>query len=389
MINIPLMQENIMRDDLDILVEYLKQDNPRLTAGSEVFAFEKEWSEWLGVKHSLFVNSGSSANILTMAAIKHLYGDGEIIVPSLTWVSDISSVMFAGLTPVFVDINSKNLAMCEEQVLSKITDKTKAVFLTHILGFNGLSQELLDELDRRDILLIEDVCESHGATFKNKKLGSYGFASNFSFYFAHHMSTIEGGVICTNDEKFYQTLRMLRSHGMVRELSSQDMKDEYSNKYPDLNPEFIFSYPSYNMRSTELNAIIGRSQLKKLDSNNDLRRKNCDLFYSLLNSDRYRTDFDLDGAVNYAFVLVLRNKDDELMTKVSNSLRENKVEFRRGTSGGGNQLRQPYLREIMPEGYYEEFPVTDHIHFYGMYIGNYPGLEEEKIKSLCELLNSL
>ncbi|WP_206611181.1 DegT/DnrJ/EryC1/StrS aminotransferase family protein [Halobacteriovorax sp. HLS] len=389
MINIPLMQENITRDDLDILVEYLKQDNPRLTAGSEVLAFEKEWSEWLGVKYSLFLNSGSSANILTMAAIKHLYGDGEIIVPSLTWVSDISSVMFAGLTPIFVDINPKNLAMCEKQVLSKITDKTKAVFITHILGFNGLSQDLLDELKKREILLIEDVCESHGATFNNKKLGSYGFASNFSFYFAHHMSTIEGGVVCTNDEKFYQTLRMLRSHGMVRELSSQEMKDSYINKYPDLNPEFIFSYPSYNMRSTELNAIIGRSQLKKLDANNDLRRTNCDLFYSLLDSEKYRTDFDLDGAVNYAFVLILKDKDDDLMKKVSNSLRDNMVEFRRGTSGGGNQLRQPYLREIMPPSYYEQFPETDHIHFYGMYIGNYPGLEVEKIKSLCELLNSL
>ena len=180
-LDIPLMNNNITREDLDVLIEFLKTD-AILTQHKNVREFEKEWSEWLGVKHSVFVNSGSSANLITMAAIKHLYGGGgEIIVPTLTWVSDIASVMQNDFTPVFVDIDPDSLAMDPKQIMEKVTDKTRAVFITHILGLNGLTQELLDFLEQKNILLIEDVCESHGATFKGKRLGSYGHASEFLF----------------------------------------------------------------------------------------------------------------------------------------------------------------------------------------------------------------
>src|SRR5205823_3123037 len=161
---------------------------------------EREWSDWLGVKHSVFVNSGSSANLLTLATLKELRGaGGEVIVPTITWVSDIAAVLHCGFDPVFVDIDPRTLGMDNEQVLAKITPRTRAVFLTHILGYNGLGQRLLDELDRRRIPLIEDVCEAHGATFNGHKLGTFGLISNFSFYYAHHLSTIEGGMVCTND----------------------------------------------------------------------------------------------------------------------------------------------------------------------------------------------
>src|SRR4029077_17164484 len=118
------------------------------------------------------------------------------------------------------------------------------------------TDQLLSELQQRHIPLVEDVCESHGATHNGKKLGSFGWISNFSFYYAHHMSTIEGGMVCTNDEEVYQTVRMLRSHGMVREATSSGVKDKFQQKHPDLNPDFIFAYPAYNMRSTELNAVL-------------------------------------------------------------------------------------------------------------------------------------
>src|ERR1700677_4985420 len=169
----PLMQNNISRGDLDAVIEFLKQDDPILTQSKQVQAFEQEWSDWVGVKYSVFVNSGSSANLLTMAAIKELHGPGEVLVPSLTWVSDIASVLQCGFTPVFTDIDPRTLGMDNKEIIRKITDKTRAVFLTHILGYNALSQELLDELKVRNIPLIEDVCESHGATFKGRKLGSY------------------------------------------------------------------------------------------------------------------------------------------------------------------------------------------------------------------------
>jgi len=384
----PLMRNNIMREDLDAVIEHLKQDDPILTNGANVRAFEQEWSEWLGVKYSVFVNSGASTNLLTMAIlkIKHPEG-GEVIVPPLTWVSDISSVLQNGFTPVFVDIDPHSLAMDTEQVLSKITNKTRAVFLTHVQGFDGLTDKLIDELKEKDIPLIEDVCESHGATHNNIKVGNFGWISNFSFFYAHHMTTIEGGMICTNDEEIYQQIRMLRSHGMVREATDEILQKKYQNNNPELNPDFIFSYPSYNVRNTEIGGIMGRKQLKRLDLNVDRRNKNLKRFLQEIDSTKYRTDFKLEGASNYAFNLILREADDKFVQRVMDKMRESGIEFRRGSAGGGNQIRQPYLRGIVPEGHYKNFPEVEHVHFYGFYIGNYPDLSYEEIDDICNILN--
>jgi len=385
----PLMQNNITRADLDAVIDYLKQDDPILTQSANVRAFEKEWSNWVGVKHSVFLSSGSSANLVTLAAMKELHGGGDIIVPPLTWVSDVAAVLHCGFNPVFVDIDPRTLGMDPKQVLEKITSRTRAVFLTHILGYNALTRELVEELARRKIPLIEDVCESHGATFEGKRLGSIGWASNFSFYYAHHLSTIEGGMVCTNDEELYETVRMFRAHGLVRELDSQARKEAYWKKHPDLNSEFIFTYPAYNFRSTELNAIIGRNQLKRLDDIVKKRTDNLVYFLKNLNPTAYQTDFAVEGSSNYAFTLILKQPDEKLCERVMATLKDNGIEFRRGTSGGGNQLRQPYLRRIMPHEEWKKFPRTDHVHFFGFYIGNYPTLEKSKIKDLCDLLNSL
>src|SRR5437762_3989802 len=160
----PLMKYNIAREDLDAVYTLLSRDDVLLTQSANVRAFEREWSDWLGVRYSVFVNSGSSANLVTLAALKELRGGGEVIVPPLTWVSDIAAVLHCGLEPVFVDIDPRTLGMDNEQVIARLTDRTRAVFLTHILGYNALGPRLLAELERRKIPLIEDVCESHGAT---------------------------------------------------------------------------------------------------------------------------------------------------------------------------------------------------------------------------------
>jgi CDP-6-deoxy-D-xylo-4-hexulose-3-dehydrase len=384
----PLMKNNIAREDLDAVIRFLQQEDPILTQSKNVAAFEEEWSQWLGMKHSVFVNSGSSANQITMAAIRERFGGGEIIVPTLTWISDIASVLQNGFDPVFVDINPRTLGMDTKQVVKKISKKTRAVFLTHILGYNALDDYLLAELKKRNIPLIEDVCESHGATFKGRKLGSFGFASNFSFYYAHHMSTIEGGMVCTDDPDFYELLRMFRSHGMVRESKSDALKNRYKSEWPDLNPDFIFAFPAYNVRSTEINAVMGCSQLKRLDARNKIRTRNLNCFLDGLDPKRYFTDFEREGSCNYAFTLVLREPDQELWDRIEKTLRERKIEFRRGTSGGGNQLRQPFMRKLMPAEY-KKYPKVNHVHFFGAYIGNYPELKTDRIGSLCKLLNSI
>jgi CDP-6-deoxy-D-xylo-4-hexulose-3-dehydrase len=384
----PLMKNNFAREDLDAVVKLMQQNDPILTQSSEVAAFEQEWSQWLGVKHSVFVNSGASANLITLAALRERFGGGEIIVPTLTWVSDIAAVLQNGFDPVFVDINPRTLGMDSAQIISKITDRTRAVFITYVLGYNALDENLLAELKKRNIPLIEDVCESHGATFQGRKLGSIGLLSNFSFYYAHHMSTVEGGMVCTNDADFYEVLRMFRSHGMVRESKSDALKNRYKSEWPDLNPDFIFAYPAYNVRSTEMNAVIGRSQLKRLDTRNQLRTRNLNCFLDQLDPKKYFTDFEREGSCNYAFTLVLREPDQALWNRLENTLRARKIEFRRGTSGGGNQLRQPYLRRRFGNEF-EKYPKVDHVHFFGAYIGNYPELETSRIQALCQLLNSI
>jgi CDP-6-deoxy-D-xylo-4-hexulose-3-dehydrase len=384
----PLMENNIIRKDLDEVVEFIKSE-PRLTNSEKVREFELKWSKWLGVKHSLMVNSGASANLATMTALKNLRGGGEIIVPPLTWVSDVSSVLWNGFTPVFADINLKTLGMSEERVLEKLTDKTRAVFITYVLGFNCLTDNLLNELKLRNIPLIEDVCESHGAEFNGQKLGCFGLASNFSFYYAHHLSTIEGGMICTNDDEFYDVCKMLRSHGMVREAYLDSTKHRYVNEYPEVHPEFTFAYPAFNIRSSEINAVIGLSQLPRLEGNISRRNENFKLFLGNLDSNKYFTDFDCSGMSNYAFTLVLRIPDCRLFKKVVDALRESGVEYRLGTAGGGNMMRQPFLREYVSAETHQLYPVVEHIHNYGLYIGNYPSLQREKILSVCKMLNEI
>ena len=195
-------------------------------------------------------------------------------------------------------------------------------------------------------------------------------------------------MLCTDDTDLYQTFRMLRSHGMVRESSSQELKQQYLEQCPDLNPDFIFAFPAYNVRNTEIGAILGRSQLKRLDENNLIRNRNLQLFLEHLDADKYHTDFRLEGCSNYAFNLILKRPDIPFTERLMDRMREEKIEFRRGSAGGGNQLRQPYLRKFMGDTY-QNFLKVDHIHFHGFYIGNFPSLEEEKILRLCEIINSV
>ena len=389
MMKFPLMRNNILRQDLDAVIEHLKQDDPMLTHGANVRAFEEEWSNWLGVRYSVFVNSGASANLLTLAALKLRHPEGgEVIVPPLGWVSDIAAVLQNGFTPVFADINPRTLAMDTTQILNKVSEKTRAVLLVHAQGFDGLSDELLAELERRGIPLLEDVCESHGATHNGQRLGSFGWASNFSFYYAHHMSTIEGGMVCTNDPVLYQQIRILRSHGMVREASDPAIRSAYQSDNPELNPDFIFAYSAYNVRNTEIGGILGRSQLKRLDANVVRRTENLHRFLSRIDASKYRTDFELAGSSNYAFNLILREPDDGLVERVMAQMRTGGIEFRRGSAGGGNQIRQPYLRGIVPDGHHRDFPETEHVHFYGFYLGNFPDLRDEEIDAICTILNA-
>ncbi len=394
----PLMQENITHADRDAVITFLTNNAqewqehrsvPRLTSGPQVAAFEREFAGWLGVKYAVMVNSGASANLITMHALRELHGPGNVLVPCITWSSDIMSVLHAGLTPVFVDIDPRTLGM-DWKAVHRMAPKTMAIFPTHCLGFNAMTGPLpMFERGQKYIQpwVIEDCCEAIGGVDdQGRKLGVRGYASNFSFYYGHHMTTIEGGMICTDDEAMFETCRVLRSHGMTREIASPETRKAYEN--PLTWPDFTFEHCGFNMRSTEINAVIGRSQLKRLDENNAKRTGNLVLWLELLALSKYRTDYAVEGSSNFALPLVLQEPDGGLMQRVLLTLDACGVEYRRGTAGGGNQLRQPYLRRIFGDDY-KNFPQAEHVHQFGLYVGNYSTLDQKMIVEVCEKLNVL
>ncbi len=385
------MHNNFTSKDLLAIKKLLNNKNIILTQSENVEKFEKLWSKWLGVKYSTFVNSGSSANFISIKILQILNKNkqkNEIIVPSLTWVSDINSVIMNGFKPVFVDINLSNLSMNLEEVLSKINKKTLGIFITHAQGFNGFNDLFLKEIKKKNVFLIEDVCESHGAKHNNKKLGTFGQISNFSFYYAHHMTTIEGGMISTNNKKIYEISKILRSHGMVRESKNKVFEKKMIKKYNNLSPKFIFLYPTLNFRNNEIGAVIGINQLKSLDKNNKKRTKNFIFFLRNIDSNKYFTNFDLKGSSNYAFPIILNTKNIKVRDKFEKYLANNNIEFRRGNAGGGNQLRQPYLKNYIKNKNFLKFKNVDRVHYFGYYIGNYPNLKLTKIKKITNILNS-
>jgi CDP-6-deoxy-D-xylo-4-hexulose-3-dehydrase len=181
---------------------------------------------------------------------------------------------------------------------------------------------------------------------------------------------------------------MFRSHGMVRELTDPDMKARYVADNPELNPDFIFAVPAYNARNNELGGILGRSQLKRLDANNARRTENFLHFLERIDPNRYRTDFAVEGSSNYAFNLVLKQADMDLAGRLMEAMRKAGIEFRRGSAGGGNQMRQPYLQNL-DIGDYRDYPEVEHVHFFGFYIGNFPDLSLAEVDQICDVLNAV
>jgi CDP-6-deoxy-D-xylo-4-hexulose-3-dehydrase len=381
-----LINDSITDSDKKALTDFINTPNQKFTNGVKVREFEAEWCKWSGAKYSTFVNSGSSANYIMASIMKEKKGLGEVIVSPLGWVSDVSSLVNLGFTPVFVDVDMETMSITLDNIKGAVTDKTVGICLVHVLGFNAINDELVEFCKDNDLFLIEDCCESLGVTYNDEKIGNFGDVSNFSFYFGHHMTSIEGGMVCTNDKEFYELARAYRSHGMTRELS-QKIQDEYKEKYPDLNPLFTFSVPGYNMRNQEINAVLGLEQLKRLDYNIWNRQDNFRVWLSCLDPVRYQAYFKEEGSSNFSLPLIILDSDKSLFERVCNLLDEENIEYRVGTAGGGNQARQPYLEKY--EFRTHDLTNVNYIHEYGLYVGNHPELGKDEIIYLCDKLNSL
>jgi CDP-6-deoxy-D-xylo-4-hexulose-3-dehydrase len=248
-------------------------------------------------------------------------------------------------------------------------------------------------LGRTDIILIEDCCEAHGAKFGDKRVGSIGDISLFSFYFGHHITTIEGGIVCVNNDKLYDLAKLFRSHGMTREASLK-LQTEYQQNHPDLNPLFTFAVAGFNMRSTELNAVLGLEQLQRLDYNIERRRDNLDVWLKHLDPSKFKTSFNVEGNSNFALPLVMQEsyrnslKINDDYSSVCDVLDLNNVEYRLGTAGGGNQAIQPYL-DNFPFKVIGDLDSVNYVHNNSLYIGNHTDLNDEQIINLCKRLNNV
>jgi len=379
----PLMKDTVTKRDRLRMAKFILTSD-RITQGKEVRKFEEQWSEWLGVKHSLFVSSGSTANLLLVSAWKELYeipDEAKVIVPACTWVTNVAPIIQCGLTPIFCDINLEDYSFDQEslqRLRDQYADDIYGIFVTHLLGFPAKLDLFRHMFPNAHIL--EDVCESHGAVLENgNKAGTYDVGGTFSFYFGHHMTTIEGGMVSTNDPELYDLMRIKRSHGLARESL---YFETYKEKYPDVNPQFLFVTEGYNFRNTDLSAILGQSQLKRLDNMIETRNRNYELYQQLLNKydSLFYTPHTLGTVSSFCFPFVSKLMITHL--KFEGLLFDYHVEHRPIVSG--NLLRQPFLAE-----YSAQCVKADVAHERGLYIGNNHFVDESNFHMLDEILSQL
>ena len=382
----PLMKNCITVDDRAAMIDFITNAD-RFTNGPKVKKFEKEWSSWLGCKYSIFVSSGSTANTLLMAAVKEKYNlkDGDrVVVPCMTWVTNVSPVIQLGLEPVFCDVDPHTFSFDVESLrkISKEFSNIKVVFVSHMFGIAADLDAYKEILP--DAIFLEDVCESHGTVYKGSKCGTLSEGSTFSFYFGHHMTTIEGGFVCTNDDELYNLMKMKRSHGMARE-ALPDKYEQYKKEYPDIHPLFMFITDGYNLRSMEINAVLGLSQLKHLDKNNKIRKSNLNRFINMINkhTDLFISNYKEEGNSSYCLPFICRTK--EIKNEVEAYLSSHGIETRPLCSG--NLLRQPFLRRIenIPEP--SAFPSVELLHNNGFFIGNNHMIDEQDWVRLENLID--
>lgn len=387
-----LMDDAISYSDKLKLAKFCLTSN-QFTNGKKVRKIEKEWSEWLGCKHSLFVSSGSTANFLLIAAVKELYNlkDGDkVLVPACTWMTNVAPIIQLGLKPIFCDIQLSDFSFDETELeyVAKKHKDIKLIFVTHLLGFSSKSR-INGALERHfpNALILDDVCESHGCLHPKKenllaKVGSDSLGATFSTYFGHHLTSIEGGFVCTNNTELYDLMKMKRSHGMARESMEFE---RYAAENPGIDKQFLFITDGYNFRNTELNAVLCSSQLKKLNKSIKIRNENYAEFCSLIRSfDQYfyPINYSLSSS-NFCLPFVCRT--EELKNKLVKKLSEHGIEYRPIISG--NLLRHPFLK-----GYSictkRKVTNADIIHDKGFYIGNSQFVNKKHLKLLEQILDN-
>jgi len=379
--SIKLVKDTINFDDVSNLIEWLKT-NPRLTKGNLTLEFEKKWSEWLGVKYSIFVNSGSSANLAGIYSLilSQKMKNKKIVVPAVSWVTTVTPAIQLGLDPIMCDCDEDNLGLDINHLRQIIKDENPSlIILVHVLGIPNHLDEIVSLCKENDILLIEDTCESIGSMYDNKKLGTFGDLSTFSFYFGHHMSTIEGGMISTDDEDLYHILLSIRSHGWDRDLP-QKKQEKLREKYNinNFRALYTFYYPGFNLRATDLQAFIGLDQLKKLDMIVENRNKNFLRYKNEIKNPEWNIQEPKGSFVsNFSFPVITKN-----ISKLVEELTNNHIECRPLICGSINE--HPFWYERYG---HSDLPKSKRVHEYGLYLPNNHEMTEEELNKVIKIVN--
>lgn len=378
---IKLVSDTISREDLIALSDWLLQEKtPQLTKGILTRQLEEKWAKQIGTKYSVFVNSGSSAILLTLSALKQsgALKNNKIIVPSLSWHTDVSSPMVLGMEPILADCNLEDLS-CDLQHLETLffTHKPAALILVSVLGLVPDMDAIVSLCDKHDVILLEDVCESAGSKYNNKLLGTFGKASFFSFYYGHHLTTIEGGFINTDDRELANILLSIRNHGWDRDLDETEKSrlrtqwgiDEFESLYK-------FYYEGFNFRSTDLQAFLGLRQVEKLEDFSKVRNDNFKIYNSKIINNTLKLD-NKHFVSNFAYPMVNIDRKE-----IAKELVNNKVEVRPLIAGSmGNQ---PFWIKKYGK---TSLKNCDFIDKYGFYVPNNHLLKEEEVLLICDIIN--
>lgn len=378
---IPLVKDTINKDDIQSLIKWLETE-PKLTKGELTKVLEKKWSIWNDVKHSLFVNSGSSANLLAAYALL-LSGklkNKKVVVPAVSWVTTVSPFIQFGYEPIMCDCNLVNFGLDIKHLEEIVRKENPAVIVTvNVLGFSNDYDKIRKICDENDIILVEDSCESIGTVFNNKKTGTFGDISTFSFYFGHHLSTIEGGMVCTKHDDLNNILTSLRSHGWDRDLEEQEkQKLRASNGVEPFKSLYTFYYPGFNCRATDLQAYIGLKQLEKAEFILEQRQKNYFLYNENLKAQHKINLENHQFISNFAFPIISEN-----IKLIVENLWLNGIETRPLICGSiGNQ---PFWKKLYGKCSLKNADIVDK---YGIYLPNNPTMTEEEILEICNIINS-
>jgi len=380
-----LVTDTIDKNDINQLIKWL-QTYPRLTKGSVTIELEEKFADWIGSKYSVFVNSGSSANLLmlyTLIEMGYLNRGDKVVVPALSWSTDLAPVIQLGLEPILVDCNINDLSIDIHHLIKIIKSKQpKVLMLVSVLGHVPLMSHIIDICKANDIILIEDNCEAMGSKFEDTKLGNFGMMSSFSTFFGHHISTIEGGFITTNDDQVYDVLLGLRSHGWDRDLNKTKQKIlRDSWKVDDFQAFYTFYFPGFNLRSTDLQAYIGLGQLKKLDFIVGRRNELWKLYLEKLNDDLWKPKNSLDTFTSaFAFPIIAENI--EVKKILVDALKVGSVEVRPMICGSLGT--QPYYVKRYGEKILKNANVVDKL---GFYVPIHHGMDKNDVQHVCDIIN--